>query len=300
MNEYRISHKIKTLTELWEPIEYNDFKFRQWDFTLADGPKGEAWIAEKKIEAGNLLEAIDKFRKDLLEIVQQCCFISQCYFSLIPESWMVIKENDNTDKIFFLRFTRETEAVSLPFNKGKLESLKKLQSFERKPAFMYLNESTNASTFYTRLAMLIIALESIAGEEKPQKTNKKYIEDKILKDDILYREIFAPGVGIRNKIFHGKEVNITEDYVDKIYKKIVEYFNSEFDTQVSLDVKHPLRTPWGYYKEMKGFFKAKNGRSRDFREIVEKLNDSTSPDFCILEDYEYIPKENYEDALRNF
>lgn len=294
MNKYKISHKIKTLAELWEPFEYNDFKFRQWDFTNADGPKGEAWIAEREIEAGNLLEAINKFRKDLLEIVQQCCFVSQCYFSLIPESWMVIKENDNTDNTFFLRFTKEIKAVPLHFNKEELESLKKLQSFPRKPAFMYLNESTNAVTFYSRLAMLIIALESIAGEESPNVTNKDYIKNTILKDNQLFEEIFAFGDGFRNKIFHGKDANITGDYIDKIYKKIAEYFNSEYGTKVNLDVKHPQRNPWGNYEELKGFFEPKDGISKDFKEVIEKFSESAKTNHPIPEDYEFLAKvENY-------
>lgn len=295
MNKYKISHKIKTVAEVWEPFEYNDFKFRQWDFTIADGPKGEAWIAEKEIEAGNLSEAINKFRKDLLEIIQQCCFVSQCYFSLIPESWMVIKENDNPENAFFLYFTREIKAVPLHFNKEELESLKKLQSFPRKPAFMYLNESTNATTFYSRLAMLIIALESIAGEKCPNITDKDYIKNTILKDGQLFEEIFNFGDGFRNKIFHGKEADITGDYIDKIYKKIVEYFNFEYSTKVNLGVKHPQRNPWGNYEELKGFFRPKDGIDIDFKKVIDQFSGSAKTNCSIPADYEeFLAKtENY-------
>ncbi len=294
MNEYKISHKIKTLAELWEPFAYKGFNFRQWDFTIADGPKGEAWIVEKEIKASNLLNAINKFRKELLDIIQQCCFVSQCYFSFIPESWMVLKKNNNDENIFFLRFTKEVEAVSLHFDKEEIESLKKLDSFPRKPAFMYLNESTNAVTFYSRLAMLIITLESIAGEKSPNVTDKEFIKNKILKDDKLFDEIFARGSGIRNKIFHGKDVDITDNYIDNIYKKIVEYFNSEFGTNINLSVVDPQRIPWGNYVELRGFFKPKDQIIPDFKNVVEKFSASAQTNCVIPTDYEFLPEfKNY-------
>lgn len=240
MNKYEISQKIKTLAELWhpfEPFDYNGFHFEQWGFTWADGPKGKAWIASKLIKADNISEAVDVFFKDLLDIIDRCCFVSQCYFSIVSESYMAVKKNNNPDNVFYLHYTKERGGGPLTFLKEQIESVKKLESFPRKPALMYLNESTNAMTFYSRLAMLIIALESIAGEKSPNVTDKDFIKNKILKDGTLFDEIFAYGTGIRNQIFHGKEVNITEDYIDKIYKKIVEYFNTEYNTNVDLNVK---------------------------------------------------------------
>lgn len=294
MSKYEISHKVKILATIWEPFDYDGFHFKQWDFTIADGPKGESWIVNKEIEANGLLEAINKFRKDLLEIIQRCCFVSQCYFSLIPESWMVVKKNDNTDNIFFLRFTKETKGVPLHFNKEEIESLKKLESFPRKPAFMYLNESTNTMTFYSRLAMLIIALESIAGEKSPNVTDKDYIKNKILKDDNLFDGIFAHGTGIRNQIFHGKDVNITDNYIRKIYNKIIAYFNTEYKTTINSSVENPQRTFWGNYAELNGFFKSKDGSTVDFKNIIEKFSECAKTNYCIPEDYEFLPKvENY-------
>lgn len=213
---------------------------------------------------------------------------------MLPESWMVIKKNGNPNNVFYLRFTKEVKGVPLHFGKEEVESLKKLELFPRKPVFIYLNESTNAATFYSRLAMLIIALEGIAGEKSPNVTDKDYIKNRILKDNQLFNEIFAFGNGIRNKIFHGKDVNITKNYIDKIYKKIIEYFNSEFNTKISLDVKHPQRTPWGNYREVKGFFRSKISAVVDFKEIIKKFDESITTNRPIPDGYEYLAKiENY-------
>jgi hypothetical protein len=273
MNKYEISQKIKTLAELWDPFDYNDFHFKQWDFTIVDGPKGKAWIASKLIEAGNLLEAVAEFHKDLLDIIDRCCFVSQCYFSIVTESYMVVKKNNNPNNAFYLHYTKERKGVSLQFNKDEIVALKKLETFPRKPAFMYLNESTNAMTFYSRLAMLIIALESIAGEKLSNVTDKDCIKNKILKDSTLYDEIFAYGTGFRNQIFHGKEVKITVNYIEKIYKKIVEYFNTEYNTNVALNVKNPQRTFHGNYAKLQGFYKPTDESTKiNFKEITEEFD----------------------------
>lgn len=295
MNEYSIFHKIKTLATIWEPFEYKDFYFRQWDFTITNGPKGDAWIVNKIITANNLLDAINNFCKDLFNIIERCCFVSQCYFSMLPESWMVIKQNNNEENVFFLRFSREIEGVSLHFDKEEIESLIKLDNFSKDPVFIYLAESTRARSFYSRLAMLIITLESIAGEKQPNVTDKDYIKNEILKDNNVYNEIFKYGDGIRNKIFHGKEVKILDNYIDKIYKKIVEYFNTKYLTNISLEVIDPQRTFEENYEELKGYFKPRGKTvTIDFKEVIEKFNESANTNRRIPEGYEFLKSvKNY-------
>jgi hypothetical protein len=80
MNKYLIEHKIRTLAELWDkPFEHEGFEFRQWDFAVAEGSCGDAWIARKGIEASSAQQAINTFRSDLLPIVDKVAFVSQCY-----------------------------------------------------------------------------------------------------------------------------------------------------------------------------------------------------------------------------
>ena len=274
MNTYKITQKIKTLAHLFQPFDYEEFHFKQWGSTVKDGPTGHAWIADKLIEAVDIVKAINKFHKDLFQIITQCCLVSQCYFRMISEPFMVLKQNNNPNNIFYLYYTKERREVSLPFRKEEIESVKHLKSFPRKGAFMYINESTNATSFYSRLAMLIIALESIAGEKSIGVTDKDCIKNYILKDNALFDKIFQYGTGIRNKIFHGKEVEIKDNYVKKIYESIVKYFNSKYHTTINLNVVNPQRTFSGSKILIKRFIQpADKAVCLDFKRIIEEFDE---------------------------
>ena len=94
MNQYLIEHKIRTLAELWNGnFSYEGYDFRQWDFTIAEGSLGNAWIAKKMIEADNVLKAINIFRGELIPIVERISFVSQCFATIDFESYLIIKKN---------------------------------------------------------------------------------------------------------------------------------------------------------------------------------------------------------------
>ncbi|MCJ7789738.1 MAG: hypothetical protein MUP69_06065 [Candidatus Atribacteria bacterium] len=289
MNKYKITQKIKTLAHLLQPFDCEEFHFKQWGPTVKDGPTGHAWIADKLIEAGDIVKANNKFRKDLFKIITQCCLVSQCYFRMISEPFMVLKQNNNPNNIFYLYHTNERMAVSLPFGKEEIESVKHLKSFPRKGAFMYINESTNATSFYSRLAMLIIALESIAGEKSISVTDKDYIKNDILKDNVLFDKIFQYETGIRNKIFHGKEVEIKDNYVKKIYESIVKYFNTKYHTTINLNVVHPQRTFSGSINLVERFIQlADKTVCLDFKRIIEEFDkDINISDFITLKSFDF-------------
>jgi len=261
MNQYLIEHKVRTLAELWDGnFSYEGYDFRQWDFTITKGALGNAWIAKKIIEAESVLKAINIFRDEFVPIVERMSFISQCFASVDSEPYLIIRENNNPEHILFLFFSKKRKAVPLHFSDSEMEDLNKLNNFERQAVFKYLNESTNANTYYTRLAMLVISLESIASMMKKgtELTAKEYIRQEVLKDDDLYTKLFEKGTGIRNKLFHGQEINITENYVEKVYKKIVEYFNNKYGLKINTGVINPQRNFTNNYEAGRAWLKLKN------------------------------------------
>ena len=163
------------------------------------------------------------------------------------------------------------------FGEDEKESLEKLETFHRPVAFEYIAQSTRSATYTTRLAMLIIALESIAGEVSPGKTNMDFIKNDILKDEVLHDEIFKFGTGIRNDIFHGKAIVSGRDYAQIIYGKIVAYFNEKYDTKISTVVTQPQRTPFGNYMGYHCWFQPRSEFSDwNLREIVENHDNLNS------------------------
>jgi len=283
MNQYFIEHKIKTLAELYngkEPLTgnfyYKNYEFKQWDFSKEKGPQGKAWIVKGIISADSVIDGINNFRKELSAIIDRIGFISQCYTTIESEPFIVVKENNNPEKIFLLQYTKEINGVPLHFDKEKQMALNSLENYDKQAVFKYLSESTRAGTYYTRLAMLIIALESIAGEKNDKNgqvhTDKEAIKQ-ILKEDNLYEKIFNYKTGIRNKIFHGKEVKFDDDYVKKIYAKIVEYFNENYQTKINTTVINPQRTFTGNYQEIFYWLKPNKNKSEvqiDLKNIIEE------------------------------
>lgn len=257
MNQYLIEHKIKTLSQLWddEPLNFKGYKFRQWDFTFGDGAIGDAWIASKIIEADNPQDAINKFRKELFPIVDRLAFVSQCFMSLELESFLILRKNDNPTKAFFLRHTNEVKGVPLHFGEEEKEALEKIEQYDKENVFLYLREAVNSIrlTSHAKVAMLIAALEGMAGEIEingKKFTDKDTIKNEILSDEIIHEKIFAYGEGLRNKIFHGAENNLGKDgvdYIDTINSKVVGFFNKKFGIRINGGVVNPHRNFYANY-----------------------------------------------------
>lgn len=270
--KYRIEHKIKTLAQLWEPFEYAEFRFSQWEFSLSAGSKGEAWVAEKTVEATDASAAINHFRRDLIPIIDRIAFVSQCFTSVELESFMIVRE-DPTDGTFFFRHSVEVTPVPLQFGKEELFSLRALEAFQEKgDTFRFLREAGSASTFYSRFAMLLSALESIAGTKTTGnriETDKNFIAAEILRDQGLYKELFEYGVGARNKLFHGDKVVLKggRQYIDEIYWAIVKFFNERCGTKINQTVVNPMRHVAGEYEVLNIFLQAIDGHVPSLRQL---------------------------------
>jgi hypothetical protein len=295
MNCYTISQKINTLAHLFKQFKHKGFIFTPYGASLKEGQYKYSydWIVKKNITAINFIDARKVFENELSVILSKCSAVSQCYFNMLYQSYIILKKNNNPKNIFFLHLTRLRNPSGLPFDKEEIASLQNLESFPtaREQCFLYLNESTNTASYYTRLAMLIIALESIAGEVQKGKglrTNKEYIKNEIIKDNELYNKIYSYGTGIRNKIFHGKKVNFDVDYVSKIYEKIVDYFNSIYDTEIKKNVINPQRTPFENYESHKYFYYPDptiNNNDLQLKKLIQDFeNENTSKYLSINKD----------------
>jgi len=260
MHHYYIEHKIKTLADCWDPFNYKGFHFQHWDFTVQDACKGQAWIVCKEVEAENVIEAINGFRNELRPIIARIGYIAQCYTTMEWQSWLIMRIDDNPEKNFLCFYSREDKPVGLHFDKEEIESLKKLEDIDDK-VFFYLNESNLVGTHLSNTAMLIIALEGLAGEEIIKKEctdcHKKLDEWKglnkdkakeIIGEDDVYKEIFGHGDGIRNLLFHGKVFDPISRIPHKninviLLRKINKYFNSTFGTKIDPmeNIVHPQR-----------------------------------------------------------
>jgi hypothetical protein len=257
MPTYTIQHRINTLLELWDPFEFSGFRLSPFDFDSASGRHG-GWLAEKSIEARSVEDAFKEFSDQLYNLADRVAFIGQCHTTVDLETFAILKPGDDR---FFYRYSEERGSVALHFNEEEVASLEMLERYEETgDVFRYLGEATNATSFYTRLVMLVSALEAMAGELREngfRDVNRRYIANEILRDEALCERLFGRGQGIRNQILHGgfvdPDMHGAVNYNETIYEAIIDYFNERHGTKIDKTAVGRPRTISGNYNTWNGW-----------------------------------------------
>jgi len=288
MNRYLIEHKIKTLSHLGAGLNDGknkpemriyDYIFSQWDFNYSEGWKGDAWLVKKEILSDSGINAINRFRGELDKITQKIAFISQCYMDFYREPFLLYKTENNQDRIFFYKHIQERKGVGLQFNKEELNDYEKIKRFKYPEAFRFLQESCNTIGYIPKLLLLFSTLEALCGKiEKENDDGKTYITydksemKKILGFD-LYNEVFGPK-GIRHKLNHGELVDFVfgKNYVNEIYKSIVCYFNTNFNTKIKRDIISPQRHFYDNYQFINFWLKPKKDFFLNLKNCINSFN----------------------------
>lgn len=194
-------------------------------------------------------------------IIDKIGFVSQCYTSFELQPYVIYRKD--REEVFF-KYAREHTPVPLHFNEPEIQSLESLEKYDKSEAFTYIREATNSGAFLTRLAMLVATLEAMAGEidsSSARVTDKKYIANEILRDSEFCNKIFKYGTGIRNQMLHGHEIDYNIhgkiNYNEKIYTRIVNYFNDNYGLKINTNVVNPQRSFPGSYETWWGWIKPK-------------------------------------------
>lgn len=257
MPRYVIHHRIDTLLQLWKPFEYDGFSFSAWEIDHQRG-RHHGWLARKEIEGETIDSAFEHFSKRFNDLVDRIGFVGQCHTTADLEPFMITKPDDSR---FFWRYAEKRNPVPLQFGENEIRSLEALERYnERGDVFTYLKEATNASTFYTMFAMLVFALEAMAGatdQKGWREIDRTYIATEILRDEELCKKIFKSREGIRNQIFHGGFVDFQAHgsikYNEAIYDAIVDYFNDRHGLEIDTKARNRPRTVSGNYETWLGW-----------------------------------------------
>ena len=249
------------MAKLYEPMSYRGFDFRQWRCTAEHGPTGGAWVVSRLVEHESADKAANQFLEELTIAADRIAFVSQCAVFSDFEPMILMLEGQDEPKAFFFRYLHPRKGTGLGFGekeKGILESLEEYK--ERGDPFGCMREASNATTFVARFALLCAAIEAIAGEGSPRKTDTEYIKKKILCDERLYKEVFGHGVGLRNLLLHGRSLNFsgTTNLAEVLYEKVVQYFSIHQRVALNENVKNPQRNPIGNLTFFDGWFQAQS------------------------------------------
>jgi hypothetical protein len=304
MNRYIIQQKINTIADLCifregeiEHLDISGIDFRQWDFNLAEGCIGDAWIASGKEVAENYRSALFAFRRRLSRTVPKIAFISQCYMDYMQESFIVNRANDNPESIAFIQYVSERSATGLMFMEEEKNNFDKV-SLGNDEFFWYMNDCYNTTGYTAKLLLMFAALESLAGKEiKTDDEGKEYetYNKKNMKDILgnsIYNSIYGND-GLRHKLTHGEYIDPSFsgiNYVDELHKLILKYFNRRFEIKLILDVVHPQRHPFGNAHYINTFIKPKkiDKNILNLKAVIEDFKSSDALNDQSLNGFEFV------------
>ncbi|KKR31225.1 MAG: hypothetical protein UT63_C0078G0005 [Candidatus Gottesmanbacteria bacterium GW2011_GWC2_39_8] len=273
MNKYLINYKIATVAELIKSFNLGGYDFSSY---TEEWWNCDAWVASKVIEANNAGEARYKFITDLIPQVEKCSVVSQCAFRIVANSYFIYKQNNNPDKVIFIYYVRDVGHTGLHFDTQEIEQLPKLDLIPNQKGLFYIMEAANASTFYTRLSMLLASAEGFAGEIRAKnqtRTDQTALEN-ILGSE-LYKKLYSYGTGLRHKLFHGN-IQAFDGLTEQIYDKLRTYLKTQFDIQLEENVVHPQRNFSDNFQYASTFEKLKDEKYLDLK-LIEEVFDDDNP-----------------------
>lgn len=243
MNQYKIEIKVMTSSYFFNPIEIGGYKFSNWDNENLTH-KSDGWLITKNVFANDYEEAYKDFKINLNKILSRMSFISSCSIKYEVCSTLIFRLNNNLENYFYMIYL-ENKDVGMSFDSEEVSALGELLNEDNNPLFEFLSASNRADHPNVQLALLILALESLAGEEyKTEKcvcgkkrsfavTKKSFIKTLISNDDV-YEYIFGYK-GIRNKLFHGKTFYLDKDgdYINILRNAIIKHFNQIYSININ-------------------------------------------------------------------
>ncbi len=307
MKKYVIQQRIRSITDISIVDQSNPGTFSlegidfKQEFTFEHGPMGNYWFATFQIETNTWQEAQEIFFQRLQRIVSRISIIGQGYINFVTEPYLITSNQLPNSGIF--RFVKDSGHVGLSLlDEGKV-ALEKLLSDIIVPDefYLYWNDATNTTGYSAKLLLMLAAVESIVRvRDKNIFPRPEDISKKIFGDD-LFKEIFNPQTGLRNRLSHGEYLiatDRTKDYVKEIHTKVIQFLNSEILKAVLLheDVTGPQRSFFENKAGWFGFIKKVNPDDgnemllKDVLECFEKENDKslyntvTSAEFKILKE----------------
>lgn len=276
MPKYLIKYKITTLAQLIKPFSHKEYDFTSYK---PEWWKSHAWVASRIVESEHAGPARYKFINDLIPLIDQFSVVSQCSFRVIANSYFVYRQDNNPERRIFIHYVRPVSPTGLHFNDKEIAQLQKFDNLPNKGGLSFIMDAANAKTYYTRLTMLIIAIEGLAGEISAGKTVKTNhdITKRILGME-LWNKLYSYGSGLRNKLFHGNIIDHSrfEGLGDEIYQKILAYLKEDFEIEVEENVVHPQRSFDGNFEETSMFMGFKSEPIFDLRIIEEAVDDRQS------------------------
>ena len=302
MPSYSIEHKVLSVARMWGEKHLNGYAFKQErDFESARGVAH--WRVTKQVEADRWHSALKKFYKGLLPILDGLAVITRCAITSGGESYLVRRIEENPTNIFFIHLCtpRPSTPMGLWTDEQEEDLNTLLQSPEVGAAMHYMRSANSTHTVKTRLTMLTMAAEALAGKIEIKRTcphcgreiatysstDRDRLQDILRQEsyDALYRKDC-----LRHKLFHGAlvadgEIGLLSDAVyDALWTHVTQRLNLK---STRTEVVGAPRTFEGTVTVGRYFLRPTAGRVYSLSEVAERIK----PHEMIGREFEWLTTE---------
>lgn len=287
MPKYFVEYKVATLLEnavikekTLDRFKFDDLMFIHWDFNIMDGWIDNAWIVSGKIEANNGIDAANKMKNKIQDIISCIAFIGQAYIEHYAQPFVVkCLEHEKSVALFY--FLKETDPVPLMFENSEKKIMENLarNPIIPKEFFYYWKDAVNNFGYSSKLLLMFSAIESLAKSLASSNKSNKYVEIGNIVGEKLREDLWKKNnIGLRHRLVHGEYLQEKDknNYVEKIHSKVVDFFNKNIldEDKISTDIINPQRNMF-------------RGNGKYFFGFIEPLENKFSLDLKnILDDFE--------------
>jgi hypothetical protein len=274
---YLCQRRIRTLAENYVFTNETDFpkfshdgiEYEPWSFNWGDGAIGYSWLASIEIEAMNLEEAHQIFRKKLLDSTPKIALISQCYTEFLFQPFII--RNIEKDHAYFFNIF-DQDPVPLHFDEESLKALNMLHENIASSEFLnYWNDATNTVGVSPKMLLLFSAIEALC--KKPNGNIDRAKRIKILGEELEIKFFENGNKGLRHRLVHGEyfqQDDFDKNYVLLIHQSVILYFNGIFgESLIATDVVDPQRNFIENKLQAAFFIQSTNNSELLLRDILE-------------------------------
>ncbi|MFH1236205.1 MAG: hypothetical protein V1685_04690 [Parcubacteria group bacterium] len=280
MNRYHIQRLVSSVAHTYDTKEYNGYTFAPLNQSAIPG----GFLVTKVINATSYSHAYFDFINNLEPILDCVSLVTQSIIKHGPSgSHVIYRLNNNEDKVFFAYLADYGEAVGMDFDLKSWDDISTLLNINDRGFLLLLRESNTAYTPRQRLALLLMAIESIAGsnvqKRKCRNCGTEYEYPGIDKEKVktivgapLADELFGKG-GIRHRLFHGVLMDeaLVMEKADAVYGQLLfEYLVPKYRLTSLQQIANPPRAV--RIEVTRTFLKNLKGSMPDLLDVKANLN----------------------------
>lgn len=264
-HSYVLLQKLWTSAELYEPLQLEGIYLFTNSTGRSTAGRRASWIAVRTIDAASWNAAYEQASQHVIGLVDRLHVVTQCVFSLVGASWFLWSAEGGSPRVLIANQYRPGSVVPIHlWNEKQLGDVDRLKA-AKAASLLYFRESGRASTAKTKLAMLVIAAESLAGsQEKSSKCNRCSNHPALLcptcnqensygatdMDAVknifgteLFKALYRDPENVRNKLMHGSFIPEAQAHALALaaYTAFTKHLQRKFALECTTDIRNAPR-----------------------------------------------------------